>query len=396
MAPVVKKRRMQGEGGIHKWRGYLVATVELPRGADGKRRRKKIYAKTAAELAEKRRAYEIEKGLSPDAEKLRVGELLDRWLQSSAKTKNREHTIESSYEPIVRLHLKPALGHRKARVLTGDHVQTMINEKMQEYAPRTVRNIRAVLRKSLNWAKGKKLVTENVAIGVDIPPAAKPKHRTLSAAESQRFLDALSGHRLEALFWTLILMGIREAEAIGARIASLDLDAGTMRIDTQMQRVGKRFQATPTKGGSDVLMSLPSVLIPILRAHLDRLAEERTYTKWDEQGLLFPNETGRPFHASYIYKQFKAALKRAGIVPTGIRVHDLRHTCASLLIGEGVHLSVVKEHLRHSQISITADTYGHVFEEVQRAASEKIGNLFTSPEPAPLELPHRLLTSPVE
>jgi hypothetical protein len=83
----IKKRRLQGEGGIHKWRGYLVATVELPRGADGKRKRKKLYAKTAAELAEKRRAYEIEKGLSPDAEKLRVGELLDRWLQSSATSR---------------------------------------------------------------------------------------------------------------------------------------------------------------------------------------------------------------------------------------------------------------------------------------------------------------------
>lgn len=389
MARTIKKRRLQGEGGVHKWRGYLVATVELPRGADGKRKRKKLYAKTAAELAEKKRAYEIEKGLSPDSEKLKVGELLDRWLQSSARTKNREHTIESSYEPIVRLHLKPALGHRKARALTGNHVQALINEKMEDYAPRTVRNIRAVLRKALNWAKGKKLVTENVAIGVDIPPAVKPKYRTLNKTEAQRFLDALTGHRLEALFWTLILMGIREAEVIGLCVASLDLNVGTMRIDTQMQRIGKRFQATPTKGGSDVLMSIPSVLIPILRAHLARLAEERTYSKWDEQGLLFPNETGRALHASYVYKQFKKALTRAGIDPAGIRVHDLRHTCASLLIGEGVHLSVVKEHLRHSQISITADTYGHVFEEVQRAASEKLGNLFTSPEPIPLELPKK-------
>lgn len=387
MASVIKKRRMQGEGGMHKWRGYLVATVELPRGADGKRKRKKLYAKTAAELAEKKRAYAIDRGLAPDTEKLKISELLDRWLESSAKTKNREHTIESSYEPIVRLHLKPALGQRKARLLTGDQVQSLINEKMQDYEPRTVRNIRAVLRRALNWAKGKKLVTENVAIGCDLPPASRPKRRTLSQHEAQRFLDALAGHRLEALFWTLILMGIREAEAIGLPIAALDLDAGTMQIAVQVQRVGKRFETTPTKSGADAVLSIPSILIPVLRAHLDRLAEERRWDRWQEQGLLFPNEQGGPFHASYIYRQFKAALSRAGIDPSGIRVHDLRHTCASLLISQGVHLSVVKEHLRHSQISVTADTYGHVFEEVQRAASEKLGSLFVSPEPAALELP---------
>lgn len=390
----LRTRRAHGDSGPRKTtNGYWAIDVELDRLADGKRNRKRLYGTTQATVLEKKRAYEIEKGLTPDSNKMKVSELLDHWLQSSAKTKNREHTIESSYEPIVRLHLKPTIGHYRARGLTGNHVQTMVNEKMKSYSPRTVRNIRAVLRKALNWAKGKKLVPDNVAIGVDLPPVAKPKYHTLSKIEAQRFLNALINHRLEALFWTLILMGIREAEAIGLRIASLDLDAGTMRINTQIQRIGKKFQATPTKGGSDVLMSIPSVLIPILRAHLDRLAEERTYTKWEEQGLLFPNETGRAFHASYIYKQFKKALQRAGIDPTGIRVHDLRHTCASLLIGEGVHLSVVKEHLRHSQISITADTYGHVFEEVQRAAAEKLGNLFTTPEPTLLELPKQRRTT---
>lgn len=389
MGRVIKKRRLHGEGGVHKWRGYLVAEIELPRGADGKRRRKKLYAKTAAELAEKRRAFEIEQGLAADSKKMTIGELLDRWMESSVKIKNREHTRESSYEPIVRLHLKPTIGRVRARALTGVQVQALVNEKAKELAPRTVRNIRAVLRKALNWAKGKDLVKENVAVGVDLPPAQKPQHHALNASQAQRFLDALAGHRMEPLFWTLILTGIREAEAIGLRIESVDLDNGTMRINTQIQRVGKRFQATPTKGSSDAVLSIPSVLIPILRAHLDRLAEERTYEKWQEQGLLFPNETGGALHASYVYKQFKAALRRAEIDPTDIRVHDLRHTCASLLISQGVHLSVVKEHLRHSQISITADTYGHVFEEVQRAAAEKLGNLFTSPEPIPLELPKK-------
>lgn len=388
--PRLRTRRAHGDSGPRKTKaGYWAIDVELDRLSDGKRNRKRLYGKTQAEVLAKKKAYEIEQGLTPDSDKMKVGELLDRWLLSSATTKNREHTIESSYEPIIRLHLKPSIGHYRARALTGSHVQAMINAKAKEYQPRTVRNIRAVLRKALNWAKGKNLITDNVAIGCDLPPAAKPKHHTLNQSQAQNFLDALAGHRLEALFWTLILMGIREAEAIGAKVADLNLDAGTMRVSSQIQRVGKRFQETPTKSGSDVTLAVPSILVPVLRAHLDRLAEESTYTRWHDQGLLFPNETGGPFHASYIYKQFKAALKRAGIEPAGIRVHDLRHTCASLLISQGVHLSVVKERLRHSQISITADTYGHVFEEAQRAAAEKLGDLFAAPEPTLLEMPRK-------
>lgn len=385
----IKKRRLPGEGGVHKWRGYLVAEIELDRGADGKRRRKKIYAKTAAELAEKRRAFEISEGRVADASKLTAGELLDHWLESSAKVKNRAHTIESSYEPIVRLHLKPALGHRKARQCTSAHAQAMITEKTKTLSARTVRNIRAVLRKAWKWGKGKGYVTTDITEGLDLPPPQRPHYRTLNATEAQLFLDALAGHRLEPFFWTLLLMGMREAELIGQKITDLNLKAGTMRVRVQIQRVNKKFVETPTKSGSDTVLTLPSILIPVLEAHLDRLKEEATLKGWKEHGLLFPNERGGPFHAKSIWEQFKAALSRAGIDPKGIRVHDLRHTCASLMISQGAHLSVIKERLRHSQISVTADTYGHVFEETQRAAAEMLGGLFVAPEPVPLELPKK-------
>jgi len=127
----------------------------------------------------------------------------------------------------------------------------------------------------------------------------------------------------------------------------------------------------------------------MLRVHLERLNEERTLQGYDDNGLLFPNERGRPLYASFVWKEFKRALGRAGLPTKGIRFHDLRHTCASLLISKGVHLSVVKETLRHSQISITADTYGHVFEETQRAAAEMIGSLFVASEAVPIELPKK-------
>lgn len=392
MARKLRSRRHAGEGSIYRWREYWAMDVELPRGPDGKRKRKKLYAKTTAELLEKRRDLDrtTKNGLALTLDTLTVAQLLTTWLEDGVKIKNRVHTYESSYEPIVRLHLIPWIGKYKVKRLTAGQGQAMINALHAEgYAPNTLRNIRAVLRKALNQAKKWYNLDKNIANDIDIPAAnTRPKRHMLNQEQAQRFLDAVAGHRLEPLFWTAILMGLRLGELIGLRISDLNLDAGNMRVVVQIQRIEGRLQETPTKGSTDTELAIPSILIPIIEAQLARLTEERTWTRWQEHGRLFPSERGTPMEHSNVWRVFKAMLKKADL-PDDIRIHDLRHTCASLMISRGVHLSVIKERLRHSQISVTADIYGHVFEETQRAAAEQIGGMFVAPEAVPLELPRR-------
>jgi integrase len=276
MARRIQQRRMAGEGSMYRWREYWAMDVELPRLADGKRRRKKLYAKTTALLLEKRRAFELESGglLQVELETLTVEQLLDAWLEHAVKIKNRENTYESSYEPIVRIHLRPALGRYKVKKLTTAQGQALINEKYKEgLKPRTLRNIRAVLRKALNQAKAWYGLQVNIADAIEVPPAEKPHYRTLNAHEAQAFLNALIGHRLEALYWTAILMGLRECELIGLREADIDLVAGLMRVQQQIRRLkGKRDERTPTKSGKEQVLTIPSILVSNSRRRLRELA----------------------------------------------------------------------------------------------------------------------------
>jgi site-specific recombinase XerD len=100
-----------------------------------------------------------------------------------------------------------------------------------------------------------------------------------------------------------------------------------------------------------------------------------TGVEWKEHGLVFPSEVGTPLISRNLVRHFKSVLKRAGI-PESIRFHDLRHSCATFLIAQGVHMKVVSEILGHASIGITMDVYGHVSADTQRTALDKIADMF--------------------
>jgi len=198
--------------------------------------------------------------------------------------------------------------------------------------------------------------------------AARHDFVTFTPEQARRFLDAVKGDRLEALYILGLTTGMREGELFGLRWADVNLDAGAVYVVRQLKTRSARRQVL-----------LASVAVDALTRHLANQREEcrQLGPAWDEQGLVFPNTVGRPLHSSnFLQRSFYPLLERAGL--PHIRFHDLRHSAATLLLGLGIHPKIVSEMLGHSQIGITLDLYSHVTATMQQEAVRAFEGLFGS------------------
>lgn len=371
------KRRGRGEGSIFKredgsWCASITVGV-----INGRRQRKFVYGKTRKEVAEKLQSLQRQHAAGVTFTRLTVKEFLEQWLEQTVKRKNRVRTYHKYAEDVAN-HLVPALGHHQLAKLTPTHVQALLNQlEDAKLAYHSIRNVRAVLRCALNQALRFGYVTRNVATLVDLPGEATFKPTTIDEGQAQRLIEALRGHRFEALFRLALGLGLRKGELLALRWEDVDLDAATARITGSLQRQQGRLERSSTKTEASVrTIALPPTLLEMLRAHRERQQEQRAVARrWTESGLVFTSSVGTPIEPSDLSRTFKKVLVRAGI-PTSFRFHDLRHACATFLIVMGVHPRVVMEILGHSQIGTTMNIYAHVLPRVQREAVSGLDALF--------------------
>lgn len=230
-----------------------------------------------------------------------------------------------------------------------------------------------MLRTALGVARRWELVDRNVATLVDPPRAKRPKIRPLEPAEARRFLESVRGDRLEALYSVALALGLRQGEALGLRWQDVDLDAGILRVRQQLQRVDTKLTLVePKTERSRRTLVLPPTIVEQLREHGKRQIAEKLWagSKWVENDLVFSNRVGAPTQARSVIEDFHKALLNAGL--PRIRFHDLRHSCATLLLVQGVSPRVVMDILGHSEIAMTMDTYSHVVPELQRDAANRM------------------------
>lgn len=274
----------------------------------------------------------------------------------------RQRTYER-YESIVRVHIKPTLGRIKLKTLAPAHVRGLYREKLGAgLSPRTVQYIHVTLHKALKQAVRDELIPRNASEAIKAPRPTKKEIRPLSPDQARAFLDAARGDRFEALYVLAVHCGLREGELLGLKWEDLDLDAGTLAVRRTLSetRTGHRFEAP--KNGKGRRIKLTAGAVKALRRHRKAQLEERLRAAglWEDHGLVFPNQVGKTMNAKNLTaRSFKQILERAGL-PCTVRVHDLRHTCATILLKVGQHPKYVQELLGHANIGITLDTYSHV------------------------------------
>jgi len=346
--------------------------------ATGKRRQQWHTVKGTKREAEKRLAelvHQVDNGVYVKSGNLTVGAYLEQWLEDYASTHVRATTLEG-YETRAK-HLIDSLGGIRLSELRPDHLQAYYSAKLrngrrdgQGLAPGTLIKHHNLLRQALSHAVKWGLVARNVAEVVDPPRGQRKEMQALTSTDLHRVLNACEGTVWHPIFHTLAWTGLRRSELLGLRWKDVDLLLATLRISQVLHQLNDGrfvYQEPKTVKGRRTIALSPSSCIE-LRQH--RESQERDAnllgTPLTDDSLVFGHPDGSPRSPSTLTLAFRRLTRRLGF--TGVRLHDLRHTHATLMMEQGVNPKVVSERLGHTSVVITLDTYSHVLPNMQEEA----------------------------
>lgn len=357
--------------------GYV---VDVGGSGDRKQRRRKGYpTKRAALAALAEMQTSLQRGDYVEPIRMTLAEfLVDEWLPAVASTV-RASTL-ASYRLHVERYIVPRVGGRRLQEITGAVLNGLYAELLAGgLAPGTVRKTHTVLRRALRDAVRWGRTRLNAAVNADPPKqpgAGSWTVTTWTAAELSAFLEQRSEDRLYALWHVLASTGMRRGEVAGLRWTDVDLDVA--RLSIRQARLSIRYEIEveePKSARSRRSIALDVETVQVLRAWRAAQLRERLEwgPAWTDSGLVFTREDGVGLHPDRISKLFDSLVARSGL--PRIRLHDLRHTHATLALQVGVHPKVVSERLGHSSISLTLDTYSHAVPALQAEAAESVANL---------------------
>lgn len=309
-----------------------------------------------------------------------VGQYLSRWLETH-KTSVKTRTYLNDLEMVNR-YLTPHFGRMKLDKLTPLKIQG-VYAKFQEQglSASTIRRIHAVFRNALKWAVQWQVIPTNPTLKVQLPKVERTEIRPLTPEEAQTFLEECKYDRYGLLFQFLLLTGCRPGEAFALQWKDVDLTNKRVSIRrTYSQKSGQELYSSPkTKKGNRSIPILDDELLAGLKAAKTELIEKHLGkgVQFTDDSLVFTSTKGTPIQArNLIQRHFKPLLERIGISKS-VRLYDLRHSTATLLLTLNVHPKVVQEMLGHSDIQLTLNTYSHVLPTLQESAAGKLSELLS-------------------
>jgi len=360
-------------------------------GADpvtGRRRQKSQTVKGTKRDAQ-RRLREILLSLEQSSyvkpNKVTFGEWLRQWLKDYVSMNTTDRTQES-YSYIVEGHLIPSLGKVMLADLQPQQIQSYYAEKLSKgradgkggLSARSVVYHHRILSEALDYAVKMGVVVRNVAGVVQPPRVKRVTMNTFSMEEATRFLEAAQETDYYVYFATLLFTGLRRGELLALRWRNLDLVKATLTVVETAYKLGNGdyMIKEPKTAQSRRTISLPLSLVELVKVYrIDQeLLRIQLGVSLNVDDFVFIRPDGSPMNPSAVSLAFGRIIKKAWL--KAIRIHDLRHTHATLMFKAGVNPKVVSERLGHASISITLDIYSHVLPGMQEAAAEKFDKLF--------------------
>jgi integrase len=302
-----------------------------------------------------------------------LAEWLAIYLREVAPSRVRPNTLHS-YQQHIDAHIVPALGRHRIDKLRPQHIAAFYREKSGVLAPSSVRRIHAVLRRALTVALRWGLISVNPALMVDPPSVPRHEIQPYTIDEARRLLEHVRGERLEARWLVGLSLGLRQGETLGLQWPDVDFEHKRLHVRRALRRQpdGTLALVETKTSGSTRSIPMPGPVVEALRKHRDRQDEECVAIGdlWHDSDLVFTTTVGTPIHPRNDYRSFQRIIKNADL--RRVRLHDLRHTAASILLAQGVPARVVMEILGHSQISVTMNTYTHVDDTLTRVAASRM------------------------
>jgi integrase len=380
---MANRKRGNGEGSIShrsngRWRAQVYQGNEHRISRDFK-------TKPEAQSWLRQMQGELEWGFDYQGSKTLLKDYLHDWLDNS-KMALRPKTADG-YERIMQKHIIPHLGDIPLKDITPHQIEKFYASLVEAgVGTRTVRMVHSVIHRALERAVFNLMLTRNPSAHATLPRYTHGEMKVLDEIQVNQFLVAAIGSPFVALYHLAVKTGMRQGEILGLRWSDLQWGNGRLYVQRQLQDLrgeGYIFQEPKTRSGRRTIQ-LGEGTLQALRDHREHQQLQKAFagSRWQDNDLIFPSKLGTPLDPSNLRLDFNRVLERAGVPK--IRFHDLRHTCASLMLNNGIPVIVVSRILGHSKPSITLDIYGHLYNEMQEEASRLMDELVS---PVKVEIP---------
>ncbi len=371
-------RRSNGQGHTYKvgksyrtvinYNGHVV-TAMAPTTQESRKR--------AKEKLEKLPKSVTSKSALPQS-KIALSDYLISWLDETHKHQIA-HSTWKRYRALAVHHIIPVIGQIPLRKIVPSDIQFVLTTMREAgQSPRSQQQARALLSVALSEAENNEYIPSNPVKKVRIPVNKNREIEPLAIEEVKRLLETYRDTPSSARLHVALLCGLRQGEALGLRWRDIDLENGVLEVRNQIQMIDGKLQLTGLKterSRRSLVLTLGT--LESLKMHKEIISQMKNLygIDWQENDLVFPSADGSPKQATIDFNEWKRALRLCGIKPR--RLHDARHTAATLMYGQGVGIEVISRALGHSSSAITSKLYVHSAIQPLRLAAERMEQLIT-------------------